>query len=90
MLILNHDFHMNRVISLWDYFKKFLIFAGVFAAASIILSLITGLILTYFYSEEGFSGHPLISTMINCIAAAIAILAAYKPFKKKGKPANNV
>jgi hypothetical protein len=77
-------------MGLWDYFKKFLIFAGVFVAVSIILSIITGLIITYFYSEGSFTGHPLISTMINCIAAAIAVLAAYKPFRKKGKPANDV
>jgi hypothetical protein len=75
---------MNRVSGLWGYFKKFLIFAGVFVASSIFLSIVTGLILTFFYTEGGFSGHPLISIMINCIAASIAVLVAYKPFSNKG------
>lgn len=71
-------------------FKKFFIFAGVFVGTSIILSIITGLILTYFYEEGGFTGHPLISTLINVIAAGAAVLAAYRPFNKKGKGAGSI
>jgi uncharacterized membrane protein len=73
-----------------SYFKKFFIFAGVFVGTSIFLSIITGLILTYFYKDGGFTGHPLISTMINVIAAAMAVLVAYKPFNKKVKHSGSV
>ncbi|XXM74346.1 hypothetical protein ACQ0QQ_10945 [Lysinibacillus sphaericus] len=72
-----------------NYFKKFFIFAGVFVGMSIVLSIITGLILTYFYEEGGFTGHPLISTLINVIAAGVAVMAAYRPFNKKAKDAGN-
>ncbi|OIU71396.1 hypothetical protein [Rossellomorea aquimaris] len=73
-----------------SYFKKFFIFAGVFVGTSIVLSIITGLILTYFYEEGGFTGHPMISTLINVIAAGTAVLAAYRPFNKKVKDAGTM
>jgi hypothetical protein len=73
-----------------SYFKKFFIFAGVFVGTSILLSIITGLILTYFYTDGGFNGHPIIGTMINVIAAAMAVLVAYKPFNKKVKHSGSV
>ncbi|WP_175991368.1 hypothetical protein [Bacillus sp. Marseille-Q1617] len=75
---------------MWSYFKKFFIFAGVFVGTSILLSIITGLILTYFYTEDGFSGHPFISILINVIAAAVAVVFAYRPFNKKDKPADSL
>ncbi|MCA1054452.1 hypothetical protein LCM10_05595 [Rossellomorea aquimaris] len=67
---------------MWKYVKPFFIFAGVFVGISILLSIITGLILTSFYEEGGFTGHPMIGTLINVVAAAAAVLVAYKPFKK--------
>ncbi|MBH9964690.1 hypothetical protein ACKA06_21320 [Rossellomorea oryzaecorticis] len=75
---------------MWGYFKKFFIFAGVFVGTSIVLSIITGLVLTYFYEEGGFTGHPLISTLINVISAGVAVLAAYKPFNKKVRYAGEI
>lgn len=75
---------------MWSYFKKFFIFAGVFVGTSILLSIISGLILTYFYTDGGFTGHPIIGTMINVIAAAMAVLVAYKPFNKKEKHSGSV
>ncbi|MGR3764641.1 hypothetical protein [Rossellomorea sp. NS-SX7] len=75
---------------MWSYFKKFFIFAGVFVGTSIILSIITGLILTYLYKDGGFAGHPMISTLINVIAAAMAVLITYKPFTKKVKQNDSI
>ncbi|MEL3974229.1 hypothetical protein AAEO50_18235 [Rossellomorea oryzaecorticis] len=75
---------------MWSYFKKFFIFAGVFVGTSILLSIITGLILTYFYTDGSYTGHPIIGTMINVIAAVMALLVAYKPFNKKVKHSGSV
>ncbi|CAN7365935.1 MULTISPECIES: hypothetical protein [Rossellomorea] len=48
------------------------------------MSIITGLIITYMYDGTGYKGSPVIGTMINGASAVIAVLVAYKPFKKSG------
>ncbi|MGE6752468.1 hypothetical protein ACQKFO_03420 [Rossellomorea sp. NPDC071047] len=49
------------------------------------LSLIAGVILTNLYHNDGYKGSPVIGTLINVIAAVLAVLVAYKPLKKKGR-----
>lgn len=67
---------------MWIHAKKFFMFIGVFIVSNIILSIITGLILTYMYEESGYQGSPIIGTLINVTSAVIAIFIAYKPLKK--------
>ncbi|KPL59904.1 hypothetical protein AM506_07425 [Rossellomorea vietnamensis] len=67
---------------MWKNAKKFFIFIGVFLGISLILSIITGLIITYMYDGTGYKGSPVIGTLINGASAVIAVLVAYKPFKK--------
>ncbi|BCB04329.1 hypothetical protein [Bacillus sp. KH172YL63] len=70
---------------MWKNGKKFFIFIGVFLGISLLLSLIIGFLLTYFYESTGYKGSPLIGTFVSVVSAVLAILIAYKPFKKKIK-----
>jgi uncharacterized membrane protein len=68
---------------LWNNAKKFFVFIGVFIGSNIILSLIAGLVLTNLYHSDGYKGSPVIGTLINVVAAVLAVFVAYKPLKKK-------
>ncbi|TMU86927.1 hypothetical protein FGG79_01940 [Bacillus sp. BHET2] len=67
---------------MWKNGKKFFVFIGVFLAISLVLSIIIGLAMTYFYESTGYKGSPLIGTFISVTSAIIALFVAYKPFKK--------
>lgn len=68
---------------MWKNAKKFYVFIGVFLGVSLLLSIIAGLILTNLYTGTGYKGSPIIGTLINVFSAVVAVIVAYKPFKKK-------
>jgi hypothetical protein len=78
-----NDILFTGVLILWNNAKKFFIFIGVFIGSNIILSFIAGLILTNLYHSDGYKGSPIIGTLINVVAAVLAVFVAYKPLKKK-------
>jgi hypothetical protein len=74
---------VGSVKVLWKNAKRFFVFIGVFLGVSLLLSIITGLIITEMYDSAGYRGSHLIGTFINVVSAVIAVIVAYKPFKKK-------
>ncbi|WP_064091251.1 hypothetical protein [Rossellomorea aquimaris] len=69
---------------MWKYARKFFVFIGIFVLMTLLLSIVVGLLLTYLY-PSGYGGNPIIGTLINVISAVVAVIIAYKPFKKMKK-----
>jgi uncharacterized protein (UPF0333 family) len=73
--------------------KKFFAFVGIFIVSNIVFTIISGIVMTYFYepsfNKPSFNETSVVyrgvSALIATLSAITAIFFAYKPFKKQSK-----